>query len=561
MKALRSLIPIFVALLLSGACQSQQSPDTPEGLEALVDKLCQPSSEGLTPGSAIAVVKDGQVLINKVYGYANLEYEIPIGTDSRFDLASVSKQFAGYAISRLIEEGEIALTDDIRQYIPELHEFDQTITIDHLVHHTSGVRDWTSTLPLSGRGFGDVISFDQILRMAYNQRALNFPPGDQYAYSNTGYNLLAELVQRVSGKSFRVWTQENIFEPLGMESTFFLDNHNETIPRRVSGYYRGGMGYEVSPNLLTALGSSSMYSTSTDMVKWANFLQEGIDEEDPVVLRMLTQGVLNNGDEISYAFGLGVSEFNGTRWVSHSGGWASFRTYIALLPEYDLSIIVLSNFGNNVSGIARDVAGLFVPEEPREEEEAQEEETAGEEEMVKVSTDILNDYVGTYKLGDTWYVTITRQGDEIWTQATGEMDFPMVALSDSVFRVPDYGNRTISFHRDGQGNVTHFVYMDEVRPRMTESFEYDPVQASDYVGKYFSSELNTYISIDRDGDDLKMWHFDYGDIELTPAWIDDFQGGIWWIGSVVFDRDEHGAVSGFRTSNFRARNQWFEKVE
>ncbi len=555
MKDIQSLFPILCALLLSAACHSQQVADVPDGLDELVDELCQPSSEGLTPGTAIAVVKDGQVLINKGYGYANLDYEIPITTDSRFDLASVSKQFAGYAISKLIEDGKIALTDDIREYIPELHDFDQTITIDHLLHHTSGIRDWASSMPLAGRSFEDVISCDQILRMAFQQRALNFAPGEEYSYTNTGYNLLAELVERVTGKSFRVWTQENIFEPLNMESSLFLDNHNETIPQRVTGYYWRGNGYQASPNTLTALGSSSMYSTTSDMVKWANFLQEGIDEGDPVVLRMLTQGVLNSGEEIDYAFGVSVSEFNGTRWISHSGSWASFQTYIAFLPDYDLSIVVLNNFPKHGRPTAQEIAALFVPSPPESGES--EEEPA----IVSLTADVLEPYVGTYKLGDGWYVHITMEDGQLWTEATDEDKFPMEALSDSVFKVPAYGNREMSFHRDGAGRVTHLVYMGAERPKMTNPFEYDPETASDYAGKYYSPELNTHLSMVIKDDELKMWHYDYGDIALIPAWTDDFRGEHWWMSSVVFQRDRSGNVTGFHASSGRSRNQWFEKVE
>lgn len=553
---------LFLLIIILYACDtSSYDQNVKSGeLEALVDDLCDPDFDGIAPGTAIAVVKDGEMVISKNYGYANLEHELPITENSRFDLASVSKQFAGYAIATLVEQGKISLDDDIREYIPELNEFDYTITIDHLVHHTSGIRDWTSTLPLSGRTFDDVISFDHILRMAYRQKELNFEPGDQYVYSNTGYNLLAELVQRVSGVSFKEWTKSNIYKPLGMDASLFLEDYTEVIPNRVTGYRSGNSDqFKAAPNLLTALGSSSMYSTASDLAKWATHLIEGINSGDPVITRMITKGILNNGDENTYAFGLGINEYRGTPWISHSGSWASFRTYLVVLPEYELSIIILNNYGrNNSHGIAREIAGHFVPEESNEEAGESDEDENSED--VEVATTTLDEYVGTYKLGDTWYVTITREDDQLWTQATGEDNFPMTALSDNNFLIPAYSNRTMTFFKRGDGEVSHLVYMDEERPKMKGTFTYDPKDNQDFVGQYYSEELNTYFSVADVNGELKLNHFDHGEISMSPAWKDDFRGGMWWISSVVFKRNGSGEVTGFRTSNYRARNQWFEKL-
>jgi CubicO group peptidase (beta-lactamase class C family) len=243
------------------------------GQTARVDSIFAQHSTGLTPGVAVAVVRNGAVILSKGYGHANLEHRIPITGTSVFDVASVSKQFAGLAIAMLVEQRKVALTDDIRKHIPELQDFGRTITVNHLVHHTSGIRDWPGTLALSGWRFDDVISFEQILTMAYNQRTLNFDPGAEYMYSNTGYNLLAELVRRVTGKSFRAWTDENLFTPLGMTRSHFRDDHTEIFPDRVLGYSRGEGGpFRATSNNLTALGSSSLFTTAEDLAKWlANF--------------------------------------------------------------------------------------------------------------------------------------------------------------------------------------------------------------------------------------------------------------------------------------------------
>src|SRR5687767_15772612 len=201
------LVAAVVLAPVRFAATAQATPGaTPESTR--VDSLFAEYTRGLRPGLAVAVVRDGRVVLAKGYGYANLEHRVPITPTTVFDVASVSKQFAGLAVAMLVTEGRVKLTDDIRKYLPELGDVGHPVTIDHLLHHTSGYRDWPGTLSLAGWRFDDVISFDQILRMAHNQRTLNFVPGAEYTYSNTGYNLLTEMVNRVSGKSFRQFTDE-----------------------------------------------------------------------------------------------------------------------------------------------------------------------------------------------------------------------------------------------------------------------------------------------------------------------------------------------------------------
>ncbi|UCF16683.1 MAG: beta-lactamase family protein, partial [Phycisphaerales bacterium] len=203
-----------------------------------VDSLFAKLNNTDSPGIAVLVVRDGKVLLRRGYGMANLEHKIPITPTTVFDVASVSKQFTGLAVCILVEQGKISLEDDIRKYIPELPDFGHKITIEHLVHHTSGLRDWPATLALAGWRLDDVISFDQILRMAFKQQDLNFVPGSEYSYSNTGYNILVEMAQRVTSQTFRQWTEDNIFRPLGMAHTHFHDDHTEVVANKAYGYSR-----------------------------------------------------------------------------------------------------------------------------------------------------------------------------------------------------------------------------------------------------------------------------------------------------------------------------------
>ncbi len=293
---------------------------------------------------------------------ANLDHSIPISPSSVFDIASVSKQFCAFSIAMLVKEGSISLDDDIRKYIPEVPDFGHTITIRYLVHHISGIRDWPMTLRIGGWQFDEVISMEQILHMVETQQDLNFTPGDEYTYSNTGYNLLAEVVARVTGKSFREWTDVNIFKPLEMNNTHFHDDHHEIVPNRVQGYYKQGDSYKMMTNNLMALGSSSLYTTVEDLSKWALNFETGKVGEDEVLTQVHQRGILNNGDTIAYAFGHSIGDYKGFERISHSGSWAGFRTFFVRFPGENLSIILLSNLSSfNTGGKSYEIAELFLP--------------------------------------------------------------------------------------------------------------------------------------------------------------------------------------------------------
>ncbi len=553
------LLPFKLGLvILLCTCSQVQGQISPDELEEMVDAMFDDKAGKNVPGAAVVVVKDGKVWFEKGYGMANLEHQILIDEGTVFDLASVSKQFAGFAISTLVEEGKISLQDDIRKYIPELPDFGQKITIDHLVHHTSGIRDWTSTLPLAGWQFDDVISMQQILRMAQYQKTLNFVPGSQYVYSNTGYNLLAELVHRVTGLSFAEWTETRIFEPLGMKASRFLDDHTTLIPNRASSYYKGNDGmYLVANNNLTALGSSSLFSTTSDLAKWVTNLDRPKEDMASVVKRMFTKGKLNNGEEISYAFGLSINETNGVKWISHGGSWASFRSHLAYLPDHHLSVVVLINEPGNTYKMARDIAKLFLSESAITEVKEDKEESLP---SVKVATQVLDDCTGTYRLSPGWYVTISRQDDQLWTQATNESIYPMTTRSDSLFWIKDYGGRTMTFIRDDHGVVTHVKYNNQLNPKVDENDSMKPENYDAYVGEYLSDELHTTYRVVVENNLLKLQHFRHGTLDLSHAWKDDFRGSSWFISSVEFQRNASGLVDGLKVWNHRARNQIFKKV-
>jgi CubicO group peptidase (beta-lactamase class C family) len=549
-------VTAFATLLLATACvPASQAQDQ---LNTHVDHMFAEYERTYSPGWAVLVVRDGKVILRKGYGMANLEHQVPITPSTIFDIASVSKQFAGMAISMLVERGDISLDDDVRQILPELPDFGHTITIRHLVHHISGLRDWPGTLAVAGWRMDDVISFDQILTFAFNQQALNFEPGAEYSYSNTGYNVLAEVVARVSGSTFREWTDANIFQPLGMTSTHFHDDHTEVVANKAYGYSRNSEGeFHAVPNGLTALGSSSLYTTIDDLARWViNFEEKRVGGE-AVIDRMVQQGILNDGKQIAYAYGLSIGRYRGLTTVSHGGSWASFRTFLVHFPDQNFSLVVLGNFSpSNPNRTAYDLVDLYLADQL--DALATDETPESEAETVELPVSLLNEYVGTYRLGPAWYVTITLTGDRLNTRATAEDTFPMAARSDSVFWVEDYRS-SITFLRDASGRVDRLRYRGLNRPKVEDLPLPSGSQLNEYTGEFVSDELVTSYEVLVEDGNLVMQHRRHGTISLTPAWRDDFRGGAWFLNAVEFDRNDDGQVFGLRITQGRSRNLRFVK--
>jgi len=312
-----------------------------------VDRIFLDIDKKDSPGASIAILHEGDVAYRKSYGMANLEHGVKISTKTIFDIASISKQFGAMGIILLSQDGELNLDDDIRLYLPETPDFGHPITIQNLLHHTSGIRDWVQLMVLAGVEMSDVISFEKILKMFYRQDALNFIPGDEYSYSNTGYNLLAEIVQRVSGMSFRAFTDERIFQPLGMNRTHFYDEGTEIIENRARSYEPNGRGgYKNSTNQLTALASSSLRTSIEDFTKWMFNYDTGVVGGDEGITQLQERGVLNNGQPIPYARGVTHGEYRGLSTVGHGGSWRGFRTQLLRFTSQNLSVAVFCNFSS-----------------------------------------------------------------------------------------------------------------------------------------------------------------------------------------------------------------------
>lgn len=535
--------PIAIATALLFAVSASANAQATADLSRRADSLLQVFSTGDAPGLAVAVVRDGKVLYAKGQGYANLEHRVPITSSTVFDVASVSKQFAGLAVAMLVQQGKVALTDDIRKYIPELQVMPKPITVDHLLHHTSGMRDWPGTLGLAGWKYDDVISFDQILSMAYHQKTLNFEPGAEYTYSNTGYNLLAEMVKRVTGKPFRVWTDENLFKPLGMTSSVFRDDHTLVVPQRALGYSRGSDGrWHGATNNLTALGSSSLMSSADDMARWLiNFDDAKVGGNAAMALAR-TKGILNNKNEIPYAFGISHGTYRSVRTLNHSGSWAAFVSFLVHFPDQKAGVVVLANAPSvNTSRAAYALADIFIGDAMGAMPTAPTPTTFP---TVSVSTAQLDRYAGVYKLGPGWYVRIRREGDKLIAHVAGEPQAEMTPRTQQDFWVANYGASMI-FANAPTSPAAFLVYRGKQSPRMDDRGLTAPASLAEFTGVFESDELGIAYPITVRGNTLILESRQHGEVVLTHRWKGDFSGSAGPFRSVEFQRDAAGRVNGF----------------
>jgi len=524
-------------------------------VQSKVDYLFAQWDRPDSPGVAVVIVKDGEVVYQHGYGTANLELGTPITPRTSFDVASAAKQFTGMALAMLIEQHKISLDDDIHQYLPEVPDFGKLITIGNLVHHTSGLRDWPETLALAGIDLGGEITLDTILEMVRRQRELDFPPGQEHLYSNTGYNLLAAAIAKVSGSPFADWTDANIFRPLGMTHTRVCVDPRELVPNRAESYApAGGRRWRRVVSQLAAQGSSSLFITAEDMGKWLLNFDSGKVGGKKAIQLMQQPGKLNSGGRVDYGFGVALGTCRGNRMIVHTGGWSGYRSAVLWLPEKRLAVGLLSNAANlNSQATAQKVADVYLGSAPEPKpKRATESKPAG-----KPDPKAWAAYLGTYRLGPGWLLTISREGDRLMVQATHESKFRMTPRGETEFYVPAYG-AAVEFRRNAAGVVDHLDYRGIHAPRLSLP-ELSPAQLTSYVGDYWSDELRTAYRVElRDGQLGARTHAGTW-VGLLPTDADRFDtevGGL----AIEFTRDSASAVNEMLISGSRIRHIRFHRA-
>jgi CubicO group peptidase (beta-lactamase class C family) len=350
------LIVLLVLPLRAGA---QQLADA----GARVDRVFERWNSREAPGCAVGVARDGQPTFSRAYGMADLERDVAATPATIYEAGSVSKQFTAAAVTLLALQGRLSFEDDVRKYIPELPDYGSPIRIRHMLNHTSGLRDWGSVAGIAGWGRSvRTHTHAHVLDILSRQRALNFVPGAQYSYSNSGYNLLAVVVERVSGMPFAEFSKRYVFEPLGLKNTQWRDDHTRIVKGRSIAYATSGNGFEIDHPIEDVHGNGGLLTTVGDLLTWNAHLETGEKLGGrPFVDAMHRQGILNDGSQIAYASGVQIGTSGGVRRVSHTGSTAGYRAFLARYPDQQLSVAVLCNVGAvNPGSVGQEVANVFL---------------------------------------------------------------------------------------------------------------------------------------------------------------------------------------------------------
>ncbi len=344
---------MFPAALPAAALLVLAAPAGAQDISGRIDSIFGFSSAD-APGCVVGVAQRGTPVAIRAYGLADVQGRVPLTTGTQFDIGSVQKQFVAAAVLLLVEDGRLSLSDDIHRFFPELPEYGHTITVDHLLTHTGGVRDWTGLLPLAPEG-------SNVLELILRQSALNFTPGEEWSYSNSGYVLLKEMVARVSGMPFAEFAHRRIFEKLGMTSSAYVSDILQGSGPRALAYQKEGTGWTPYMRLGNERGGGAVISTAGDLLIWNDALTHGLLGK--TVTAKLQEGArLNNGRSLSYARGLTVNIIPGGPLISHSGGAAGYGTWLGRFTDHDLSIATLCNFEPVAVGqLTGRVADLFLP--------------------------------------------------------------------------------------------------------------------------------------------------------------------------------------------------------
>ncbi len=528
---------------------------------ARVDQLMMAYSGSEVPGAAAMVMKDGKILFSKGYGMASLTYEVPFEVDTPTNIGSTSKQFTAFGAALLADRGKISLDDDVRKYIPELPEFEHTVTLRHLLTHTSGYREFINTLAMRGRNLSSPLDREHIIQIVQRQPELQNEPGAEWNYNNTGFVLIVEVIERVTEQPFPEWMHENVFEPLDMGNTLYRKNPNEVVPGRSQGYAIGEDGrYREATDLGGGMGPGGIYSTLSDLAKWIrNFDDPKVGNED-IINEMTTPFVLTSGDTTSYGLGLFIQEYKGLKYIHHGGADVAHRSMLMHFPEIDAAVVTQSNNANFRGDIPQKIADVFFREYLEEEPE---DETGDEvTDAFNYNPENFEPLSGRYelKIQPGFILTFSRDGDRLYTQATGQPEVNIRATSDSTFSLVGV-NADITFHLNENGSADSLT-LHQNGNHVATRIEWEPSaeEMQEYTGRYFSEELQTFYTVGIEDSSLVLQHYRLDDMEMTPGDVDSFSAGF-PIAEMAFIRDDEGRVTGFRASNGRTRDVLFEKEE
>lgn len=554
----------LIGLPLHNVGRAESNQEKQDPISDRVDRVFAQWDKRDSPGCELAVIKDGQIVYKRGYGMANLEHNIPLSPSSIMDTGSVSKQFTAMAIALLAEQGKISLDDDLRKYLPEIPQYETPITIRQLIHHTSGIRDYLTLMALAGMRDDDHYVDGEVMNLLARQKELNFKPGSEFLYSNSGYFLLSQIVKRASGKSLREFAGENIFKPLGMTRTEFYDDHTEIVKNRAASYVpRKGGGFQIAATTLDMVGDGNVFTCVEDLFFWdQNFYQNKLGKGGAALIdQALTTGTLNGGEKIDYAFGLVAGQYRGLKIVEHGGAFIGYRAMTMRFPDQRFSVILQCNLGTmNPSNLARRVADIYLADQFKTEARKTGD---SETKFIELTEKDLKDRTGAFQNpnnGAIWKLQ-SKEG-KLYADVPGLKIF-FGAVSGTEFRsIGTPVNFVLRFEKQGQKTVLR-LQRGADKPVTLEPVELvmpSPSQLALYEGEYRSDEVQAAYKIVLENGKLFLRHEneykDYPKNPLEPTISDAFfiQGL-----NLRFERNGRKQVAAFTLNAGRVKNIRFVK--
>ena len=515
-----------------------------------VDTLFTQWDKPTSPGCILAVIKDGEFLYKRGYGMADLERGMPITSDSIFDIGSTGKQFTATVIAILASQGWLSLDDPIRKHIPEMPTSADQITIRHLIHHTSGLRDYVTLLDLRGLSMENIYAEDFLLDLIVRQKGLNFKPGSEYLYSNSGYFLLGTIAQRVTGKHITELIKEHILDPLGMKNTTFNKDFRPIVKNRAMSYDPG----EEEGTFINALalsggfGDGAILTNIKDLLLWdRNFFDNNLNQAQPDLIEQLHHtGRLNNGKSITYAFGLFVDNYNGQKVVRHAGGWAGYRTELMRFPDQNFSVICISNLGNvDPTILCQQIADIYLSDVFKK--------RAAKPRELPLSN--MEGFTGIYQgKRSTVELSIKNNTLQIFN---GSQTMPLKPLGKKKFQL---GDHFIFLTFSGRDDSTLNIFEpgeNSVRYTRIRKERFSPPSFIMYEGEYVSKDIEAGYTITNQDNAVQLRRTPYDKPDsLTPITENTFLSSV---GELRFQH-KNGNIKGFILNTERVRKIKFKKV-
>ncbi len=531
--------------------------------KAAIDRIFANWDKPDAPGCGLGIIQNGKLIYARGYGMANLEYSIPNSPTSVFRIGSTSKQFTAACIVRLAEQGKLKLEHSLHKFFPDFPDYAKKITVRHLLNHTSGIRDYLMLAALKGLSDDTFYTDKELMKWLVNQEELNFAPGEDFLYSNSGYWLLGQIVNKVAGMNMAQFAQQEIFKPLGMANTHFHNDHTRIVKKRASGYAPNRNGqYRISMTNLDMIGDGGIFTTIEDAKKWDDDFYNNKVLSKQFWNLMTQTGTLNNQEKIDYASGLFISTYKGLKTISHGGAFVGFRAELLRFPEQRFSVIIFTNRADaNPTGMAYRVADLFLKDQYKQATTAAP-KAKEKVKFIKLKNQALKKFTGHYWNDARAYSRkIYLKNDALYYYRSATSETLLRPIGSNKFKMDVQGDVVVKFDKNKKGDRLMIFVVDG--NEVATSVAYTPVtytatELKKFTGNYYSTELDiAYKLLLKDGV-LKVYVNDNEEMtSLLP--IKEHLFASRGLGTLEFQTDKNGTVQAFTLAAGRVKNLKFVK--